>query len=114
MSENITKPQIEPIVRLQNEYLIIIDKDSSKALFIFCKTQERFNEYLLDNSKLKINDGNIIYENKQYKYLLKNGNVKGKNQRFFYVTVYFDGDDEGISAYKFLHCCPVKGIKKQA
>jgi len=87
---------------LQNEYLIIIDKDSAPGFYGLCNSIKRFNEFIENNGFFKIKNKKLHKGNDSFDYTVTMGNVKGKEQRFFYVTIIFNDDENKISEYKNL------------
>jgi len=95
-------------MQLQNEYLIIIDKETNSGFYSLCNSIERFNEFIESEKELKINNNKIKMDNHSYNYAIKQGKVKGKEQNFFYITLEFKGDEQSIEKYKNL----LRTIKK--
>jgi len=89
-------------MEFQNEYLIIIDKETDSGFYSLCNSIERFNEFIESEKKLKIKNHKIIMDNHNYNYFIKQGKVKGKEQNFFYITLGFEGNEESIEKYKNL------------
>jgi len=87
-------------LKLKNEYLIILDEESSRGFYSLCKDVQRFNEFVVDNSEIKIIDDSISLNNKTYKYSIKKGEVQGKSQIFFYITLMYEGEEDNIREYK--------------
>ena len=87
-------------MKIQNEYLIIIDQKKSKGFSSLCNTEERFNEFLCNTSSLKIHKSMIEHNCNKYSYHLKRGEIKEKNQAFFHLLTAFDGETERLSEYK--------------
>ena len=89
-------------MKIRNEYLVIIDKESSKGFYSICEDTNRFNEYIGKNSNIKINKNAINFNRKRYDYSIKKGNVKGKKQIFFYISIASNDDEKNINEYKKL------------
>lgn len=90
-------------MRLQNEYLIIIDKETSSGFYSLCDSIPRFNEVLEKNRKnLKITKNKLSIDDNLYKYSVKKGQVKGKDQFFFHITLEFNNDEEFLNNYRSL------------
>ena len=75
-------------MKIQNEYLVIIDEETSPAIFQLCNTIDRLNELLEKSEKrIKANSKQLIFEYKnKYDYFVRYGEVKGKNQNFFILS----------------------------
>lgn len=93
---------------LNTEYLIILDKRNDKALYDMIDSNERFLEFLSKSFSCDIdNISNIIYYlEEQFFFNIKNGAVKGVEQRFFFISVSSDWNDIGdfIKYRKLLKC----------
>jgi hypothetical protein len=87
---------------LQNEYLIIIDKDSAPGFYSLCNNIKRFNEFIEKNGSFNIKNKKIHTSNDSFDYNVKMGKVKGKEQQFFYLTIIFNGDENKIGKFKNL------------
>lgn len=79
---------------LKTEYLIIIDKVSSSALYSFLNSNKRFNEFLEQDKDLAIQarSGVISYKDTTFTYNVKHGQVDGKEQKYFYLIVGNKGE----------------------
>lgn len=86
-------------MQLQNEYLIIIDKETSSGFFHLCNSTNRLNELIESDGQLKIKNDQISTKKLSCSYFVKMGEVKGKNQNFFYLTINFDSDEKFIEEY---------------
>lgn len=91
----------ENIVRITNEYLIIICKESSDGFYSLCKNVKRFEEFITTNSNITINNCSFVQKSNKFEYSLRSGEVKGKEQRFFYIKVYCTNEDR-LENYKEL------------
>ncbi|WP_434657504.1 hypothetical protein [Sulfurimonas sp. NW9] len=89
-------------MKLQNEYLIIVDKETSPGFYKLCNSVIRFNEFLEDDKEFKIQKNKIFFGKKPYGYQVKRGKVKGKTQNFFYITLEFEGEEKYLPGYKQL------------
>lgn len=87
---------------LRNEYLIIIDKESAPGFYGLCNTVKRFNEFIENNGSFSIKNKKIQKDNESFEYTVNMGIVKGKEQRFFYLTIVFNGGEDKINEYKNL------------
>lgn len=89
-------------MKLQNEYLIIVDKDSASGFYGLCNSIKRFNEFIETNGILKIKNKKIHKDKESFDYSITMGNVKGKEQRFFYIKITFNGSEDNINEFKNL------------
>jgi hypothetical protein len=77
------------------EYLVIIEKKSSEALFRLCDSLEAFDKFLQTESSIKIASGRIQHNGGfAFGYEAKTGEVNGKEQRFFHVKLSSPKNDE--------------------
>lgn len=74
---------------IKTEYLIVIDKKSASALYNFLNSNKRFNELLEQNKDVSIKSrpSKIIFKNNDFEYTVKHGQVDGKEQKYFYLTI---------------------------
>ncbi len=78
------------------EYLIIIEKKSSPALFGLCDSIRAFNKFLQTEGDISIERNKKIRHSSTdtlLGYQVEMGQVRGKNQRFFHVRVAVDEPD---------------------
>lgn len=78
------------------EYLIIIEKKSSPALFGLCDSIRAFNKFLQTEDDISIERNKKIRHSSTdalLGYQVEMGQVRGKNQRFFHVRVAVDEPD---------------------
>lgn len=81
-------------MKLVNEYLIIIDENTSSGLYKLCTSTTIFNKLLIgDSSHIEIKKGKIVTPTLECKYNIKYGEVKEKNQKYFYVEIIFDEEE---------------------
>lgn len=80
-------------MELINEYLVIIDKKTSSALYKVCTSVDNFNK-LLSNNSLIIRKNEISNKKIKCKYNIKLGQVKDKEQYFFYFSICFTYDEK--------------------
>lgn len=71
------------------EYLIILKSNGS-----FCNDISSFNNLLSVNSLIKIEDENIIYNQKKFQYFNVTNIVKEKNQHYFKLCIISTNDDD--------------------
>lgn len=95
-------------MKLTTEYLIIIEKKSSEALFQLCDNINDFKKLLQKGLSIIFLKDELKFQNKiTVKYSIKSGDVEGKEQRFFYILLSFDGSEDNIDIYVSL----LKSIK---
>jgi len=95
---------------IKTEYLILIDKKNSSALFNLISSANRFNELLENETEIRIQPNKIILGKDSFQYKVRHGVVPEKEQRYFYVTVTTVNKD--FTAYtKVLRA--IKGTVKQ-
>jgi hypothetical protein len=78
----------------KTEYLIVIDKNNTSALYDFLNSNKRFNELLEQNKDISIRGraNKITFKNITFDYTVKHGEVDGKEQKYFYLTIGNNGD----------------------
>src|SRR5215213_10168093 len=77
------------------EYLVILEKKTSEALFRLCDSLEAFDKFLQTEPSLKIASGRIQHDGGfAFGYDAKTGEVNGKEQRFFHVKLSSPKNDE--------------------
>jgi hypothetical protein len=87
-------------MELTTEYLIIIEKKSSEALFQLCDSVDEFNRLLKANTDIRIQNNSIKFRNNLFfRYFVKEGDVKGKDQRYFHLKIGFDDKEENIQEF---------------
>lgn len=87
-------------MELTTEYLIIVEKTTSEGLYHMCVSKERFNELIQNDPNIFINNRQIKYKNTcEFSYEINNGNVEGKEQRFFQIKVTLNGTEDKIDEY---------------
>lgn len=87
-------------MELKNEYLMIIDKNKSSALYKLCFDIKTFNKLLTSESNnIKIERSKISNQKITCNYDIKNGNVKEKTQRYFYLKINFNGEESEIDYF---------------
>src|SRR5574341_237029 len=87
-------------MELTTEYLIIIEKKSSEALFQLCDSVDEFNKLLKANPDIKIQNNSIKFRNNlSFGYFVREGDVKGKDQRYFHLKISFDHEEENIQEF---------------
>ena len=93
-------------MNLVTEYLVIIDKEESEALYHLCDSVDGFNKLLSSEPDIKIAGNEISYKAKfKADYRVKTSKVGDKQQRFFYVKVTCNGGENDIDEYgKLLRC----------
>ena len=87
-------------MNLITEYLIIVDKEASEAFYHLCDSVNGFIKLLTSDPDINIKGDVIFYKKKlSFPYHVNTNKVKGKEQRFFYVKVIFEGDENDIDEY---------------
>jgi len=90
-------------MELINEYLIIIDKKTSSALYKLCTSSTEFNKLLIaGNNNLDIKNGKIIVNKINCKYKIKFKELKEKNQKFFFIELIFNQDENLLKSFSDL------------
>lgn len=85
---------------LTTEYLVIVDKEVSEAFYHLCDNIDGFNKLLASDTNISIKSNLITYKNSlSAAYHVKTSKVSGKQQRFFYVKVVFDGNEKDMDEY---------------
>ena len=87
-------------MNLVTEYLIIVDKEASEAFYLLCDNVDGFNKLLTSDPDISVNENMIKYkDNLKVNYHVKTSKIEGKQQRFFYVKVSYDGDEKDMDGY---------------
>lgn len=87
-------------MQLNVEYLIIIQKEATEALYHLCDGARGFNKLLQSDSLIKIERNQIAFQKTlKCAYQVTAGNVQGKQQRFFHLRVTFDGGESQIDDF---------------
>lgn len=87
-------------MKLVTEYLIVIDRTASEALYHLCDKVTEFNKLLQSDPEIIIEKNSVKYRNAlKFGLEVKTNKVGGKEQRFFHVRVTFDGDDKDVEDY---------------
>ena len=88
------------VMKLTTEYLIIVEKESSQALYHLCDNVENFNKLLQTDPNIAIVNGAIRYKgNLDVRYEIKTGSVEGKSQRFYQVRFIFNNNEKYLNEY---------------
>ncbi|RHW76732.1 HEPN domain-containing protein [Colwellia sp. RSH04] len=69
------------------EYLVVIDQKTSKALYNLVDSSSMLNKMLQNESPIKIQNNQVIFNKDKFKYHVIHGVVPEKTQRYFYVTI---------------------------
>lgn len=88
-------------MELVNEYLAIIDKNTSHGLHTLCTSTDMFNKLLIGKN-LEIKKNKILSNEIVCEYFIKIGNVKDKKQNFFYLKFIFDNNNNKIDNFNSL------------
>lgn len=87
-------------MELVTEYLVIVERKASEALFHLCDSIEEFNKLLQTDPNIVIEDSLVKYKRGlKFAYGIKTGQVEGKEQRFFQVKLTFDGEERDVEEY---------------
>lgn len=87
-------------MKLVTEYLIIIEKNASEALYHLCDNVKEFNKLLQTDADIAIAHNQIKHKNTiDFPYEIKHGNIEGKEQRFFHIKITFNSEEEKIDNY---------------
>ena len=79
-------------MQLVVEYLVIIEKEATEALYHLCSSAEEFNRLLQANPEIGVKGSRIIYKDSfECDYDIKGGEVEGKPQRYFHLKFAFAG-----------------------
>lgn len=87
-------------MELITEYLVIIEKKASTALYNLCNTVDDFKKLLESDSSITLKK-NLIKLNSKFEclYEIKSGNIEGKEQRFFNIKFSFKGEEKDLDEY---------------
>jgi len=85
---------------LQNEYLVIIDRESNPGFYKLCNTTKEFNRFIQADKEFLVSKNKIKMGKSDFFYHVKRGVVKGKNQNFFYITLKFNDEEKYLPQYK--------------
>ena len=85
---------------LQNEYLVIIDRESNPGFYKLCNTTKEFNRFIQADKEFLVSKNKIKTGKSDFFYHIKRGVVKGKNQNFFYITLKFNDEEKYLPQYK--------------
>lgn len=89
---------------LKVEYLILMDKEGA-----YCDSKQAFNKLLQVCSDIRISSNKIKYRSDIHvEYLIKCGEVEGKDQRFFHVSFASGCDHSNIDIF----VCFLKDVKR--
>lgn len=72
---------------INTEYLVVIDKNASKALFNLVNSSTMLNKMLQNESGIQIQNNQIIFNKIKFKYKAIHGEVPEKEQRYFYISI---------------------------
>lgn len=73
------------LLKLNQEFLIVVDKANTPALYSISDTAKGFCNFLSSENSLKILKNKIIHNGCTFDFHIKPGIVKNKSQRFFYL-----------------------------
>ena len=75
------------------EYLIVLDKTSVKAYYNLINKREMFDRLIKNEAGIEIKNNKITYQKKSYEYKVRHGEVNGKEQRYFYVSISTNSEE---------------------
>lgn len=88
-------------MHLITEYLFIVDKSSSAALYRFCEDASDFERMLGDHEKITFAHGMLVFEEKsKFPYKIHTNKVVDKEQRCFYFSLTYDGEEAALDKYE--------------
>lgn len=88
-------------MHLVTEYLFIVDKTSSPALYRFCEEASDFERMLGDHEHLSFAQAMLTFEGaSEFPYAIHTRKVVGKEQRYFYLSLAYDGEEAGLDKYE--------------
>ena len=83
---------------LKVEYLVLMDNEGA-----FCDCKESFNKLLQVSSDIKITGNKLKYKGgMDITYSISNGEVEGKEQRFFQISFSIQHTDEKLDQFVLL------------
>ncbi len=87
-------------MNLITEYLVIIEKKASEALFHLCDSVSEFKKLLHTDPDIRISKKSCRFKQEfEYGIEIVGGDVEGKEQRFFFVRIIFTGEENEIDEY---------------
>lgn len=90
-------------MELTNEYLIILDEKTSSGIYKLCTSTLTFNKLIVaDNKNIEIKKGKIASKALECKYKIKQGEVKEKKQKYFYITISFNDEEQKLDSFNNL------------
>lgn len=82
------------------EYLVIIEKEATEALYHLCNNVKEFNRLLQANPEINVKSNQIVYKDSfECDYDIKGGEVGGKPQRYFHLKFAFTGHEDQIKDF---------------
>lgn len=85
------------------EYLVIVEKEATEALYHLCNNVKEFNRLLQANPEISLEDTRITYRDiVESSYHIKGGEVEGKPQRYFHLKFTFIGREDQINDFTSL------------
>ena len=87
-------------MKLHVEYLVIVEKKTSEALYRLCDSVVAFNKFLQTEDTIKVANDEIIYKERcHFTYRIQVGEVEGKEQRYFHVKFGSSREEEIIAEF---------------
>ena len=91
-------------MELTTEYLMIIEKKTSEALFRLCDTVEAFNKFLQTEPRIQISKNRITFLDRYtFAYRVKTGVISGKEQRYFHIKLSTNGEEDILTQFTDLN-----------
>lgn len=88
-------------MQLSTEYLFIVDKLSAAALYRFCNDASDFERMLRSHDKLDFSRGTLVFAGEHhFPYRVHTNEISGKEQRCFYLSLLFNGDESALDKYE--------------
>ncbi|MBI1937010.1 MAG: hypothetical protein HYS25_02695 [Ignavibacteriales bacterium] len=92
-------------MELKVEYLLVIDNDSSAALYSLCDDEKGLLKLICRDSDIKIKNNKVEYKAEYISDIkIKTDLIKDKKQRYFFVSFHFNKEENKIELFtSFLH-----------
>lgn len=101
-------------MELTTEYLVIIEKKTSEALFRLCDSIEAFNKFLQSEQDIEISKNRIKFQNKySFAYRVTTGEIAGKDQRYFHIRLGVSREEDNLDQFIELNKI-IKGLVHNA
>lgn len=92
-------------MEIKVEYLIVIDNDSSPALYSLCDDEKGLFKLLTRDKEIEINNYRVTFKSEKIAEIrVKTDMIKDKMQRYFFICFNYDGEESKIETLTtFLH-----------